>query len=36
LGLFVLTAYYLLYVLLRSEKKDDKIFSLCLFAGLIV
>lgn len=35
LGLFVLTAYYLLYVMFRSEKKDDKIFSLCLFAGLI-
>lgn len=34
-GLFVLTAYYLLYVILRSEKKDDKILSLCLFAGLI-
>jgi O-antigen ligase len=36
LGLFGLTAYYLLYVMLRSERKDDKIFSLCLFAGLIV
>lgn len=35
LGLFVLTAYYLLYVMLRSEKKDDKIFALCLSAGLI-
>jgi O-antigen ligase len=35
LGLFSLTAYYLLYVLFRSKKKDDKIFALCLFAGLM-
>ncbi len=35
LGLFGLTAYYLLYVMLRSERKDDKIFALCLFAGLM-
>ncbi len=35
LGLFGLTAYYLLYVMLRSERKDDKIFALCLFSGLM-
>lgn len=35
LGLFAFTAYYLQYALLRSEKKTDKIFFLCLLAGLI-